>query len=151
VTKPGGMVLLFIPYDAEATGEEKSLGDYRRYSFKTMKEKLGSRQLHLKRFIFWYFPMLKLLDLIRLRYIYAALGLWVEALSDKNKSYKSRNLRNRHIFVHSLTRFYHTKFWRKAALPLLLRILELNKLFQNSPHSNGRARTNDVFLILKKT
>ena len=150
VTKPGGMVLLFIPYDARATGEEKSLGYYRRYSFQTMKEKVGSRQLRLKRFAFWYFPMLKLLDLIRLRYIFAALGLLIEALSDKNNSYKSRNLRNKDTFVHSLTRFYRTIFWRKAALPLLMHILDLNKLFQNSPYSNARTRANDVFLILRK-
>jgi ubiquinone/menaquinone biosynthesis C-methylase UbiE len=151
VTKPGGMVLLFIPYDARATGEEKSFGYYRRYSFQTIKEKVGSRQLRLKHFAFWYFPMLKLLDLIRLRYIFAALGLLIEDLSDKNNSYKSRNLRNKDTFVHSLTRFYRTIFWRKAALPLLMHILDLNKLFQNSPYSNACTRANDVFLILRKT
>jgi ubiquinone/menaquinone biosynthesis C-methylase UbiE len=150
VTKPGGIVILFIPYDARATGEEKSLGYYRRYSIETIKEKLCSRQLHVKHVAFWYFPMLKLFDLIRLRKIYAALGLLIGALSDKNKSYRSHNLRNRDTFVHSLIRFYRTRFWRQAALPLLIRILDLNKLFQNSPYSDARAGANDVFLILKK-
>jgi len=151
VTKPGGMVILFIPYDARATGEEKPLGYYRRYSVKTMKEKLGSRQLRLKRVTFWYFPMLKLLDLVRLRYILAALGLLIEALSRKSDLYKSRNLRNHDTFVHSLIRFYRTKFWHKTALPLLMHVFDLNKLFQHSPYSSARARANDVFLILTKT
>jgi ubiquinone/menaquinone biosynthesis C-methylase UbiE len=145
VTKPGGMVILAVPYDARVTGKEKSLGHYRRYSFKTMKERLYSRQLRLERVIFWCFPMLKLFDLIRLRYVYATLGLLIETLSDRNNSsHKLRNLRNHDTFVHSLIRFYCTKFWRKVALPSLLHVLKINKLFQNSPYSN------DVFLICRK-
>ena len=145
VTKLGGMIILSVPYDARATGKETSLGRYRRYSFKTIEERLGSTQLLPKRVVFWCFPFLKLLDLMRLRYFCAVLGLLIEALSDRNGfSRKPHNLRNRDTFLHSLIRFYRTEFWRKAALPLLLRTLDLNKLFQNLPYSN------DVFLIFRK-
>ena len=146
ITKVGGIIILVIPYDEEA----KSRGYYRRYSFQTLKEKLGSDQFRLKRFVFWYFPMLKLLDLVKLRYFFAALGLMIETLSNRGSAYKSRNLLNREVFIYSLTKFYQTKFWRKAAMPLLMRILEFNKLFQHSPYSNARSHANDVLLILKK-
>jgi ubiquinone/menaquinone biosynthesis C-methylase UbiE len=151
ITKMGGIILLFVPYDRRADSEAKSLGYYRRYSFKTIKEKMITSTLDLKRFIFWYFPMLKLLDLIRLRYIYAAIGLWIEAFFDRKNSHRSRNLRNRDVFIHSLTRFYQTKFWHNVAMPLMLRLLNLNKLFQHYPYSDARSHANDVFLILKKT
>ena len=145
VTKPGGMIIISVPYDARATGEEKSLECYRRYSLRAMKERLVHGQLRLKRVVFWCFPVLKLLDLIRLRYVYASLGLLIEDLSDKNEfKNKNRNLRNHDTFVRSLMRFYRTNFWRKMALPLAMRTLNLNKLFQNSPYSN------DVFLIFIK-
>ena len=63
VTKQGGKVILFIPYDTRMDDEGESLGYYRRYSIKTMKKKLCSGQLSIKRLVFWYFPVLKLLDL----------------------------------------------------------------------------------------
>lgn len=91
------------------------------------------------------FSVLKILDLIRLRYVSASIGLLIEASSGGNDfSHGIHNLRNHEAFVHSLTRFYRTKFWRKMALPLLLRTLDLNRLFQNLPYSN------DAFLIFRK-
>lgn len=146
VTKPEGMVILCVPYNARAIGEDRIHGHYRRYSFETMKERLGSKQLHLNRLVFWCFPMLKLLDLVRLRYICAALGILVENVSGGNEfSHRLHDLRNHEAFVHSLTRFYRTRFWRRIALPLLIQALDFNKLFQNSPYSD------DVFLISRKT
>jgi len=145
VAKPESTVILSVPYDARATGKEEMPGHYRRYSFETLKERLYSSQFHLERVVFWCFPMLRLLDLIRARSVFAALGLLIENLSSKkDSSVKFRSLRNHDVFVHSLGRFYRTKFWRRAVLPLLMRILELNKLFRNSPYSN------DVFLIFRK-
>lgn len=140
-----GMVILAAPYDVRVTGKEKLPAYYRRYSFKTLKERLYSRQLRLKRFVFWRFPLVELLDLIRLRNVFAALGLLIEALSNRNISFhRFPSLRDYDTFFHSLLRFYRTKFWRRLALPLLLHILELNKLFQKVPCSN------DVFLVFMK-
>jgi len=145
VTKPEGMVILCVPYNVKAIGEDRVQGRYRRYSFETMKERLSSKQLHLNRRVFWCFPILKLLDLVKLRYVCATLGSLVESLSGgKDTSPMLHNLRNHEAFVHSLTRFYRTKFWRRMALPLLIQALDCNKLFQNSPYSD------DVFLIFRK-
>jgi ubiquinone/menaquinone biosynthesis C-methylase UbiE len=153
VTKQGGLVILFIPYDPRVTGNEKHLGYYRRYSFSTIKQKLGSKQLRIERIDFWYFPMLKLFDLVRLRYIFAALGLLIEAVTDKNTPSKKGGLRNKTTFIRAFMRFYSTKFWRKGALPFLVRLFEINKMFKNAPYSyvRSRAQANDVFVILRKT
>ncbi len=145
VTKPGGMVILSVPYDPRVTGEEKSFGLYRRYSFKTFNKRLSSSRLHLERTVFWYFPVLTLLEKVKLRYINAALGLFIDVLNDKNNSRRFHNLRNHDTFARSLVSFYRTKLWRKIASPALMKALNLNKLFQNLPYSN------DVFLILRKT
>ena len=137
VTKSGGTVILAVPYDSRVTGNEKSVGTYRRYSFKTLEERLFSRRLCLKRAVFWCFPVLKILDLIKVRTFFAALGFLVKSLSDSGK--------NGGTFACSLATFYQTRFWRRGVLPLLMSILDFNMLFQNLPYSN------DVFLILVKT
>jgi ubiquinone/menaquinone biosynthesis C-methylase UbiE len=145
VTKPGGIVILSVPYDARAINEEKSPRRYRWYSFETMKERLGSRQLHRKRAVFWCFPMLKLLDMVKLRLICASLGLLIEAFTDRtNSSLINRSLLDHKTFVRSLLRFYRTKFWRKVALPALMLLLNINRLFESEPYSN------DVFVIFRK-
>jgi ubiquinone/menaquinone biosynthesis C-methylase UbiE len=146
VTKPRGMVIVSVPHDANVTGKEKLPEHYKRYSLETLKERLCPRQLRLKRVVFWRFPVLELLELIRVRNVFAALGLLIEVLSSKNSSFhKCGSLQNHGAFLHQLLVFYRTKFWRKLALPLLLHILDLNMLFQNSPCSD------DVFLIYIKT
>ena len=146
VTKPEGRVILCVPYSARAIDEDRIHERYRRYSSETIKERLRSEQLHLNRRVFWCFPILKLLDLIRLRYVCAALGILVESVSRENDSSRRlHDLRNHEAFVHSLTRFYGTRFWRRMALPLLIRALDFDRIFQNSPYSD------DVFLIFKKT
>jgi ubiquinone/menaquinone biosynthesis C-methylase UbiE len=146
VTKTGGMIILSVPHDASVTGKEKLPEHYKRYSLATLKERLCPRQLRLKRVIFWRFPFLELLELIRVRNVFAALGLLIEVLSSKNSSFhKSGSLQNHNAFLHRLLVFYCTRFWRKVALPLLLHILDLNKLFQNSLCSD------DVFSIFIKT
>jgi SAM-dependent methyltransferase len=145
VTKPGGIVILSVPYDVRATNQEKSARRYRWYSFETIKERLGSKQLHPKLAVFWCFPMLKLLDMVGLRFVCAALGLLIEAFTDRNDSlHKNLSLLNHKTFIRSLMRFYHTKFWRKVALPSLMLLLNINRLFESKPYSN------DVFLIFKK-
>jgi ubiquinone/menaquinone biosynthesis C-methylase UbiE len=152
VVKPGGLVILFIPYDERATGNEKKLGYYRRYSFKTIKEKLGSKQLRVERIDFWYFPMLKLLDLVRLRYILAFLGLLVEEVNGKDGSLRTGGLRSKTAFLNAFMSFYTTKFWRRGILPFLIRLFDINKLFRNAPYSSvrSRAQANDIFVILRK-
>jgi SAM-dependent methyltransferase len=145
VMNPGGTVILSVPYDSRVNDEEILLGHYRRYSFKTLKERLYSGQLRLERIVFWCFPMLELLDLVRVRYVFASLGLLIESFSNGFSSFrKFRNLRSHDAFVHSLVRFYRTKLWLKVVLPFLTYVLDLNKMFQNLPYSK------DVFLIFRK-
>ena len=153
ITKPGGLVILFIPYDERVTGTEKKLGYYRRYSFKTIKEKLGSKQLRVERIDFWYFPMVKLFDVVRLRYILAFLGLLVEKVNGKDSLRRTGGLRNKTAFLSAFMSLYTTKFWRRGILPVLMRLFDVNKLFPNAPYSSvrSRAQANDIFVILKKT
>ena len=153
VVKPGGLVILFIPYDERVTGNEKKLGYYRRYSFKTIREKLGSKRLRVERIDFWYFPMLKLFDLVKLRYILAFLGLLVEKVNGKDTSLKTEGLRNKSAFLNAFMSLYITKFWRRGILPFLMRLFDVNKLFRNAPYSSvrSRAQANDIFVILRRT
>lgn len=137
VTKSGGTVILAVPYDSKVTCSEKSGESYRRYSFETLKERLLSSRLCLKRAIFWCFPVLKILDLIKVRTFFAALGFLMKPSSDPDKSNAA--------FVRSLAAFYRTRFWLRGALPLMMYVLDFDLLFQNLPYSN------DVFLILTKT
>jgi ubiquinone/menaquinone biosynthesis C-methylase UbiE len=137
VTKSGGTVVLAVPYDSKVTRDEKSRGAYRRYSFETLKERLLSGRLCLKRAIFWCFPVLNVLDLIKVRTFFAALGFLMNQLSDADK--------NNGVFGRSLAAFYRTRFWSRGALPLMMSILGFDMVFQNLPYSN------DVFLILTKT
>jgi 2-polyprenyl-3-methyl-5-hydroxy-6-metoxy-1,4-benzoquinol methylase len=137
VTKSGGTVILAVPYDSRVTGNGESLGTYRRYSFKTLKELLFSRRLCLKRTVFWCFPLLKVLDLLMMRTFFATLGFLINPSGRQHK--------NGGGFASSLKSFYMTRFWRIGALPLMMSILNFDMLFQHLPYSN------DVFLILTKT
>jgi ubiquinone/menaquinone biosynthesis C-methylase UbiE len=144
VTRRGGTVIVAVPYNAQVTGKEKMTNHHRQYSFETLRERLFTKQLCLERAIFWRFPMLDLLDRIRVRNVFATLGFLIETLNRKNRpSQKLENRRKQDAFVHSLVTFYRIKFWRNLE-PLLMRLLALNMLFQNSPYSN------DVFIVFKK-
>ena len=136
VTKSGGTVILAVPYDSRVTGNGESLGTYRRYSFKTLKERLFTRRLRLKRAVFWCFPLLKVLDLLMMRTFFATLGFLTNP--------SCRQQRNGGGFASSLKSFYLTRFWRRGALPLMMSILKFDMMFQHLPYSN------DVFLILAK-
>jgi ubiquinone/menaquinone biosynthesis C-methylase UbiE len=145
VTKLGGRIIIAIPFNAGITGKEKSRGRYRRYSLQTVDTRLRSGQLKVEGFSFWCFPISQLLDKIKLRFFGAAIGNLLEALSaNDTPEHKPLSLLSRNGFTRSLTRFYSTSFWGKAALPTLLRLEKLNMFFENKPYSN------DVFLILKK-
>lgn len=137
VTKSGGKVVLAVPFDSRVTRGEELRGRYRRYSFETLKERLLSGRLCLERAIFWCFPVLKILDLIKVRTFFAALGFLTGSSGGQD--------RNSGMLARSLAAFYRTRFWRRGALPLILSLLGLDMLFQNLPYSN------DVFLILTKT
>jgi len=144
VTRPGGKVIVSVPFSALETGKEKMTRHHRQYSFETLKERLFTKQLGLKRIIFWSFPMLDLLDRIRVRNVFAVMGFLIETLNQKNmhpRNFESR--RKQDEFVRSLATFYRTKFWHNLH-PLFMRLLELDMLFQNMPYSN------DVFLVFEK-
>lgn len=137
VTKSGGMVVLAVPFDSRVKSDNALRGRYRRYSFETLKELLFSSRLRLNRAIFWCFPVLQLLDLIKLRTLFTALGFLTKPLNAQDGKAGG--------FAHSLAAFYRTSFWRNGVLPVMLSILRFDILFQNLPYSN------DVFLILTKT
>jgi len=138
VVKPGGKVILSIPYDAKAVGREEIVRDQKRYSSKNIKKLLSFEHLRIESVIFWRFSTFELLERAKTRTVFAALGSLIEALS-RNKERSVQNFR-----YHSLLRFYRTSFWKRAGLPFFLRILELNKLFQNCPCSD------DVILLFRK-
>jgi ubiquinone/menaquinone biosynthesis C-methylase UbiE len=131
VTKRGGTVVLAVPYSSKAP----SIQNYRCYSFQTMKERLFSKAFRLTRSIFWCFPVLKFLDLLKARTFFAVLGFLVK---------NSRDPSNCESPVSSLAAFYQTGFWRRVMLPLLMTLLRFNLLFQKLPYSD------DVFLIFAK-
>jgi ubiquinone/menaquinone biosynthesis C-methylase UbiE len=152
VVKPGGTVILAVPYDNRAVGKEQKLEYNRRYSFKSLKDLLHNGQLHPERVVFWRFPVLELLDRIKVRNAFVALGLLVDTLSNKSSILpRFRNYRNNEKFVYFLVRFYRTGFWRRVALPILLLTLSANRFFRNLPYSNMRKGSTDVFLVLRKT
>jgi ubiquinone/menaquinone biosynthesis C-methylase UbiE len=136
VTKRGGTVILAVPYSSKASSIQKSSGTYRCYSFKAMKNRLFSKTLRLTRSIFWCFPVLKLLDLLKARTFFAVLGFLARYSCEQN------NDSGEH--ASSLAVFYQTRFWRRAMLPFVMALLRFNMLFQKLPYSN------DVFLIFVK-
>lgn len=137
ITKLGGTVILAVPFDSKVPSNEQIFGTYKHYSFNTLKERFFSRGFRLMRAVFWCFPLLPLLDLLRVRTFFAALGFLAKPTDDSNKDNGK--------LASSLTTFYQSGFWRRLGLPLLMTFFGLNKLFQNLPYSN------DVFLILLRT
>jgi ubiquinone/menaquinone biosynthesis C-methylase UbiE len=151
VAKKDAVVILFIPYDPRVTETQESFGYYRRYTFKTIKQKMEAKQLRVERIDFWYFPMLKLFDLMRLRYFFAFFGLFIDQFSGKTIQ-RQGGFRNKKTFIDAFMKFYTTKFWRRAMVPLFMRLLDLDKPFQNAPYAypRSRAQANDIFVILRK-
>lgn len=130
VTKRGGTVILAVPYSSKVS----RIQNYRCYSFKTIKERLFSKALRLTRSVFWCFPVLRLLDLLRARMFFSVLGFLVKPSRELNNDASAR----------SLAVFYQTRFWRRAMLPLVMALLRFNLMFQKLPYSN------DVFLVFVK-
>ena len=139
VVKTGGIGILSVPNDLRSTGKEKS-GELKKDFSKTLEEVLCVRQLRLKRIVFWGFPIPELLEKMKIRDVFAALGALIETLSGNNKKGGTS------FQYHALLKFYKTRIWRRAALPLILSILSISRLslFQKSPCSD------DVFLLFRK-
>ncbi|MFA5364050.1 MAG: class I SAM-dependent methyltransferase [Candidatus Bathyarchaeia archaeon] len=142
VTKSGGTVVLAVPFNNRVAGDDGSLAQkYRYYSTKTINGRLFSGQLRLTRVLFWFFPLLKLLEMLRVRSFFVVLGYLVDSSCNRGKL---ERVGTRGVLANSLTTFYNTRFWRKVATPLLMHVLDFNMLFKNLPISD------DVFLIYKK-
>ncbi|MCW4033993.1 MAG: methyltransferase domain-containing protein [Candidatus Bathyarchaeota archaeon] len=139
VSKSGGTIVLAVPYSSRADAAQDSVKNYRYYSFKTMKNRLFSEHLRFQYMFFWYFPLLKLLEMLRVRVLFTVLGYLVEPKNEKIKPKTGGR------FASSLTAFYNTRFWRRLAMPVLLKVFDLNMLFKNLPYSD------DVFLVFTKT
>jgi|WetSurMetagenome_2_1015567.scaffolds.fasta_scaffold291026_1 ubiquinone/menaquinone biosynthesis C-methylase UbiE len=138
VAKQGAKIILSVPY-TKKTAQNEQNQRYRHYSSKTIKIRLIPEPLQLEQALYWYFPILSLLDRLGLRYIIASIGSML-LFTNKEKP----NLKSKYGFTQSLMAFYDTTLWRRLALPVILIILKLNKPFEKLPYSN------DVFLILKK-
>ena len=135
VAKSGGTVVLAVPYSSRADGAQ----NYRYYSFKTMKQRLFSGRFRLQCMFFWYFPLLKLFEMLKARVLFTVLGYLVEPKHERIKPKAGGR------FACSLTAFYNTSFWRRLVMPVLLKVFGLNLLFKNLPYSD------DVFLVFAKT
>ena len=143
IAKPGARIVLSVPYTRKEPTPQTSQR-YRHYSFQTIKTRLITKQMRLERAIFWYFPVLALLEKMKLRYINAVAGSLITALASQDKQGKKNMLRDKDAFTYSLMKYYNTVFWRKIVLPAILILADIDKLFKNLPYSN------DIFLIMEK-
>jgi SAM-dependent methyltransferase len=148
VTKSNGRVILSVPFNARSVTQKKNQRVrtlYKSYDFEALRKLFLNKPLRLERAIFWGFPILKIFDLMSLRKIFAVLGSMIRFFeNEKFSGCDSLNNHGRCAFLDNLARFYYTRFWRGILLPLVLRLLHFDRIFQDLPLSH------DVFLIFRK-
>lgn len=145
VAKRGGIIAFSLPFCANVTNGKRAFSRYKQYSYAALKDLFSSNNdLCLERVIFWRFPVMEFLDIIKVRKIFAVLGGLIKYLSIIKNADSDKNFLGSKVFLDLLEFFYCTSIWRKLFLPLILNLSRVNKLFYKRPYSKN------VFIIFRK-